>query len=144
MPQYDYYLLLDNSHKHCKNSNSNSQNYIDFGVTTPSSGYNPALTYVKAGKHLGVHIVVTQAYTGLNSGMNVWVQNGASSTGGSNLVARFLSRAKLNVAGNHFFLPIPPGTLLEFVKLNCHRVGATNASAGKLTTWLGPDADGAE
>lgn len=144
MPQHDYLLLLDDDHKAGANGNTNSQNYIDFGVTTPSAGENPSLTYVRAGNKIGVHLVVTQAYTALNSGMTIRVYHKADGTTSMTLRDEFLfTRAQLNVLGAHYFLPLRPGTLLRYAKLQ-HIPVSQNGTLGKIQTWFGPGADGAE
>jgi hypothetical protein len=132
MPMYDYKFLLDADHKAGANGNTNSQNEINFGVTSPDVG--------KGGK-FGFHVVVTQAYTDLASGMIIWILHGAATSPDTKLIGRFLSVTQLAVLGAHYFIPAPPGTLLQFARLK-HAPANENATLGKITTWFGPDSDG--
>ncbi len=133
MPMYDYKLLLDDNFKAMAAGNTNSQSEINFGVTSPDVG---------KGDKFGVNIVVTQAYTALNSGAIIWVLHGAATSPDTKLVGRFLSKTQLGTLRAHYFIPCPPGTLLQYARLK-HVCVSENATLGKITSWFGPDAGGA-
>jgi hypothetical protein len=132
MPIYDYKLLLDADFKAMAAGNTNSQNEINFGIAEPDVG--------KGGK-FGVHVVITQAYTAVNSGAIIWVLHGAATSPDTKLIGRFLSQTQLGVLGAHYFMPCPPGTLLQYARLK-HQIVSENATLGQMTTWFGPDSDG--
>lgn len=132
MPINDYKLRLDTDHKAAANGNTNSQAEVNFGLTTPGA---------EKGHKLAAHVMITQAYTAINSGMNLWVVTGAATAPTGKLVGRFLSKTQLGVLGAHYVIPIPPGSLLQYARLN-HRCVSENATLGKMTTWFGPDDGG--
>jgi len=133
MPINDYAFALDASFKAMAAGNTNSQNEINFGIVSPNVG---------EGGKFGVHIVVTQAYTNLESGAIIWVLHGAATSPDTKLIGRFLSAVQLGVLGAHYFMPCPPGALLQYARLK-HQIVTENATLGKITTWFGPDQDGA-
>jgi hypothetical protein len=133
MPMYDYLFLLDADHKAMKNGNTNSQNEINFGITSPDVG---------CGGKFGAHIVITQAYTAVNSGAIIWILHGAATSPDTLLTGRFLSQTQLKVLAAHYFIPAPPGALLQYARLAHHCV-SENGTLGKMTTWFGPDSDAA-
>lgn len=132
MPMYDYLFLLDDDHKAGANGNTNSQNEINFGVTSPNVG--------KGGK-FGAHIVITQAYTALNSGINIRVLHGAATSPDTVLVSRLFTQTEMGVLGAHYFIPIPPSTFLQYARLK-HAPVSENGTLGKIQAWFGPDVDG--
>jgi hypothetical protein len=131
MPMYDYLYVTDTDHAAAANGNTYSTE-INFGYAVPG---------VAAANRFGAHVVITQAYTAINSGMNLRVVTGSATTPTTKVVERFLSQTQLGVLGAHYFVPIPPNSLLQYTRLK-HVCVSENATLGKMTTWLGPDGDG--
>lgn len=132
MPVYDYEFLLNEDHKAMVNGNCNSQNEVNFGIATPG---------VADAGNFGAHIVITQAYTAINSGAVMWVCTGASTAPTTKVVGRSLTKTQLGVLNAHYFLPIPPGSLLQYARLK-GAIVSENSTLGKMTCWFGPDTDG--
>ena len=65
MPIYDYKFLLEEGVDGHAAASTNSTNEVNFGITVPKF------------KDMGVHIVINQAYTALNSGTDIKVKTGA-------------------------------------------------------------------
>ncbi len=128
MGMYDYkFLLVDGVDMHAAAS-TNSTNEVNFGVTTP--GF----------KNIGAHIVITQAYTDLNSGTDIHVKHGAATAPTTRLVSRRLTQTQMKVLAAHYFIPIPPNSLLQYARLQFYPVSETS-TLGKLVAWLGPDSE---
>lgn len=133
MPLRDYKFLLDSDHAAGVNGNTNSTNEINFGYTAPNVG---------AGNKFGAHIVITQAYTAMNSGMSIRIVHGAATAPTTKLAERWLSQTQLKVLGAHYFIPCPPGSLLQFARLQ-HIPTSENGTLGYITAWFGAEGDGA-
>lgn len=130
MSMYDYKFLLDTTQNKHASASANSTNEVNFGVTNPKY------------KNFGAHIVITQAYNGVNSGTNIKVKHGSATAPTTTLVQRFLSQTQLKVLGGHYFIPIPPNALLQYARLQYYPVSENTVSAvGKLTAWFGPDTE---
>ena len=126
MPMYDYKLLIHEATDMCNAASTYSSGEINFGVTNPNVGAN---------QNFGAHIVVTTAYTNLESGVDVWVVHGAATTPTTKLCNRRLPVASMT-AGAHFYIPIPP-TNLQYMRLEFIPVSETSSN-GACTAWLGP------
>lgn len=131
MPLYDYKFLLSDAQAVMTAADEYSTNYVDFGYADPNVG--------RGGK-FGLHLVVTTAFTGLDSGCNVWIVDGTTTSPTTKTVARFLAVASLT-AGAHFYIP-GPHSLQRYVRCYYDLVSEV-ATAGAFTAWLGPDEDGA-
>ena len=127
MPMYDNKFLLDEALDGMAAASTNSSLDINFGVTNPNCA-------VKG--EFGAHIVITQAYTAVNSGCNIIVKHGAATAPTTTLIARLLTQTQLKVLGAHYFIPFPPANL-QFVRLQYYPVSETS-TLGYHTAWLGP------
>ena len=97
----------------------------------------PALN--RAG-NFGLHVVVTTAFTGLDSGIYFWIIHGSATSPTTKHSALFVPVAALT-AGAHFFIPAGVGVdLLQFMRGYKEPVSEA-ATAGATTSWFGP-ADG--
>ena len=136
MPIYDYkYLLLEAQalgNGGDEYAYTAKGNVINFGVTTPGLG--------KSGK-FGLHVVLTTAYAGTMSVCEMWVVTGANATPTTKVIGRYFIVAELTI-GKHFFIPCPPGSLLQYASMWLDVTGTPDA--GAMTAWFGPDEDGAE
>jgi len=104
---------------------------VNFGITTPAPN--------KSGKW-GLHFVVTTAFTGLDSGANIWIIHGAATAPTTKHTAMFIPVASL-VAGAHFFVEAGKGVdILQYVR-GLFDVVSENATAGAGDMWFGPDSD---
>lgn len=125
MPMYDYlYSLEDDT---AITVDAYSTNEIDFEVTTPKVGHN-----------FGMHIIITATFATTVS-IDFKVMTGAATAPATNIAAhRNLLLADL-VAGKHYFIPVPP-TLERYVR--AYYDVNTNATAGKVTVYLGESGQG--
>lgn len=132
MPIYDYKYLLTEAEAFTTAAYTTDVTDIKFPVASPNWGRN---------EKFGLHIVVTTTFATLTSGVIIWLMQGAATSPTTKATGRFFSAAQLT-AGKHYFIP-GPATLLQFVRAYFDPVSEA-ATAGALTAWLGPDADGAE
>ena len=126
MPMYDYKFLLDEAVDQCAAASTYTTAEINFGVANPNVGAN---------QNFGAHVVITTAYTNLESGVDAWVVHGAATTPTTKLCCRRLPVASMT-AGAHFYIPIPP-TNLQYMRMQFVPVSETSSN-GACTTWLGP------
>lgn len=127
---------------------------LDFGAPLAGSSYPyitqfPSLTekgYTTppevmgvGGVDFGLHIIVGQTFLTLTSILFNIVSN--STTAATSIIAaRSLTLAQL-AAGNHFFIPVSPAAVLEFLRFNAVLTGS-NATAGTVVAWFGPSSGG--
>lgn len=130
MGMSDYKFLLGSAQAFTTDGYSTDE--VNFGVTNP----NPALS----GK-FGLHVVVTTAFTGLDSGVNIGVVHGASTAPTTKHTFRFVAVADLTL-GKHIFIPLG-GPLLKYARMQFDAVSEA-ATAGALTSWFGPGPTGAK
>jgi hypothetical protein len=129
---YDYkYLLTEDVDGMASATGVYSTNEIDFGRATPN---------VSADGNFGAHIVITQAYTAVNSGCDIHVMHSSAVNANTRLITRRLSQTQLKVLGAHYFIPIPPAHL-RYVRLMYIPVSETS-TLGYHVAWLGPNTDG--
>ena len=99
------------------------------------------------GMDLGVHILITApmltaattsvAFTVLTSSAT----NAVIGTAGNIIGARTLTAAQLAVVGAHYFIPVSPGSVLEFLQWYAANAGGA-ATTGRLVSWFGPRTGG--
>ncbi len=130
MGMYDVKFLLDDSQHKAASASANSTYEINFGVTKP--GF----------KNFGAHIVIENVYAGINSGINILVKTGNAVACATTLIARLLTATQMKVKGAHYFVPIPPNSLLRCARLQYYPVSENSAGAvGALSAWFGPDTE---
>ena len=105
---------------------------INFGMANPD---------VNKGGQFGVHMVVTTAFTGLDSGVILWAVHGAATTPTMKHTGMFIPVADL-VAGAHFFVPLGSIPLLQYARGLFDIVNEV-ATAGAADIWFGPGPAGA-
>ena len=126
MPMYDYKYLLESDTAITADAYSTTE--IDFGVTTPYVGHN-----------FGMHVIVTETFVGCVS-IDFKVMTGAATAPTVNVAAQRNVLLAALTKGAHFFIPVPP-KLEEFVR--AYYVTNTDATAGKVTVYLGESGQGA-
>jgi hypothetical protein len=130
MNDYLYYLadaqVLGNA------ADENATNEINFGVTNPNVGRSGMF---------GAHIIVTTTFTGLDSGVNIEIVHGASTSPSTVCASRFFAASALT-AGKHYFIPAPP-SLLQYASVNFNIVSEV-ATAGACDIYFGEPGQGAE
>lgn len=131
MPMYDYLYLLADAQVLGDAADENASNEVNFGVTNPNVGMSGMF---------GLHIVVTTTFTGLNSGVNIEIVNGASTTPTTVCASRFFAVGDL-VKGKHYFIPAPP-SLLQYASAKFNIVSEA-ATAGAATMYFGEYGQGA-
>lgn len=130
MGMYDYKFLLDTEQNKHASASANSTNVVNFGVTTPRN------------KNLCVHLVIHQAYAGVNSGSNIKVKTGTSTAAATTVVQRLFTATEMKVLGGHYTIPIPDNSLLQYVRVQYYPVSENTAGGvGKLTAWIGPNTE---
>lgn len=108
-----------------------STDAISHAQTTPALNRNG---------QFGLHLVVTTAFTGLASGLYLWIIHGAATAPTTKHSCLFIPVAAMT-AGAHFFVPAGIGVdLLQFMRARYEPVSEA-ATAGAVTAWFGP-ADG--
>lgn len=129
MPIYDYKYLLESDTAITADAYSTDE--VNFGVTNPNMG--------KSGM-FGMHIIVTTTFATTVS-IDFKAIDGAASAPTTHILAqRNLLLADL-VAGKHYFIPFPP-SMLQYVR--AYYDVNTDATAGKVTVYLGEPGQGAE
>lgn len=127
---------------------------LDFGAPNTGGAYPwlpqfPSLTekgYTFApeipgagGSGFGVHIIITAAFNTLTS-MNFEVVTASHSSAlvtDTILASRVLTLAQMQVIGAHYYIPVPQGSVLEFLRLYGAITGS-NATLGALIAYYGP------
>jgi hypothetical protein len=128
MPMYDYLYLLESDTAITVDAYSTSE--VDFGVTNPNVAMNG---------NFGMHIIVTTSFVTTVS-IDFKAIDGAATAPTTHILAqRNLLLADL-VAGKHYYIPFPP-SMLRYVR--AYYDVNTNATAGKVTVYLGEPGQGA-
>ena len=133
MPVYDYRFLLNEATDMMAAASTYTAGEINFGVTNPNCARSI---------EFGAHLVVTEAYTDVNSGCDVTICHGAATTPTTKLSTRRITKTELQTAGKHYFIPMPPSNL-QYVRVKFVPVSETSSN-GTCTMWLGPREGGEE
>lgn len=131
MPAYDYRFLLCDSQVLGNAADEYTDDEHNFGIA------NPGLVQ---GNMLGIHMVVTTTFTGLDSGAVLWLVHGASTAPTTKHTGMFIPVASL-VKGAHFFVPIGSTAVLQYARGLFDIVNEV-ATAGAATIWIGPKTGG--
>jgi hypothetical protein len=133
-----------------------SNQEIDFGAPNPGTS-NPFISAFPSltekgyayppeivgdgGIPFGVHIVVSgPVYGNSLTSIAFNVETGAA-TGATTIIAtRSLTIAQLQVAGAHYWIPVPGNSVLEFLRWNAVNTPANNGYVGSIYSWWGPKA----
>lgn len=132
MGMYDYKYLICSAQAFGNAGSEYSDDELNFGIVT--SGLN-------VGGQGGLHMVVTTAYTDLDSGCILWTVHGAATTPTTKHTGMFIAVADL-VAGAHFFVPWGSTPLLQYARAY-FEVVSENATLGNSTCYFGPGPIGA-
>lgn len=101
---------------------------VNFGVTTPA---------LNKGNMFGLHMIVTTAYTDLDSGCIMWIVHGAATTPTTKHSGMFIPVASL-VKGARFFVPCSLGVdILQYAR-GYFEVVSENATLGNSDVYFGP------
>lgn len=130
MGMSDYKFLLGTTQAFTADGYSTDE--INFGITNP----NPALS-----GNFGLNVVVTTAFTGMASGVDIGVVHGASTAPTTKHTSRRFAVGDLTL-GKHIFIPLG-GPLLQYARMQWDVV-SESATAGALTSWFGPGPIGAK
>ncbi len=98
------------------------------------------------GVEMGVHIIITAGcYPGTSTtGARVDVQSGAATGATTVIASRTFTNAQLEVAGAHYFIPVPLVAVLEFLQFlwtNLPTASVVNFG-GRIVAWFGPKTGG--
>ena len=130
MPLYDYIFLLHSDTEIGQAADEYSTDEVDFEITTPA---------VNRKQDFGLHMIVTTDFTGLDSGVNLWITHGAATSPTTKHSCMFIPVASL-VAGAHFYIAAGEGVdILRYARAYFDIVSEV-ATAGKVTMYFGPRA----
>ncbi len=140
----------------CASGSQYSNLELDFGA--PASGlYYPGLpqfpsltekTYTfppevvgDGGVGMGVHIIVTSPFNTLTSLLFNVVTSATTAATTPIIAARSLTLAQLEVTGAHYYIPVPLGAVLEFLRWDAVLTGS-DPTLGTIISWFGPKTGG--
>lgn len=125
-------------------SAGSSTPYISEFPSLTEKGYSyPPEVVGDGGIPFGVHIVVTGPVYGNSLTSIAFNVESASTTNATTIIAtRSLTIAQLQVAGAHYFIPVPGNAVLEFLRWNAVNTPANNGYVGSIYSWWGPKAGG--
>lgn len=133
MPMYDYYYLLHNDADLGHSDSEYTTNEIDTEITNSK---------LNTGGKFGMHFVVTEAFTDLDSGVILWICHGAATSPTTKHTGMFIPAASLTL-GAHFFIPCGNIPLLRYARGYFEKVSET-ATLGEGTIWFGDTSDWSE
>ena len=133
MPKYDYLFLLHDDTDIGHAADEYSTNEVDFGMTNPD---------INKSGNFGLHMIVTEAFTDLDSGANLWIVHGAATSPTTKHTGMFIPVANLTL-GAHFFVPCGSIPLLRYARA-LFDIVSESATLGEVTMYFGPGPDGAE
>jgi len=96
------------------------------------------------GYEIGIHIIVTSPFQG--SLTNFTFSAVTSATAGAlvatgAIASRILTLAQLQVTGAHYYFPVMPSAVLEFLRLY-GLISGSNPTFGTIGAWFGPRTGG--
>lgn len=127
MPAYDKNLLLCEAQVLGNAADEYTTDEVNFGITTPAPN--------KSGI-FGLHVVITTAFAGLDSGAIIWIVDGASTSPTGKHTGAFFTAAEL-AANKHYFIPCSNRALLQYARGLFDIVNEV-ATGGAATMWFGP------
>lgn len=92
------------------------------------------------GVELGLHIIVESPFNTLTS-VSFEVCSNSTASATTAIASRSLTLAQLQVTGAHYFVPVMPGAVLEFLRAHGTITGS-NPTFGTLVMWFGPRTGG--
>lgn len=132
MPMSDKLMWLHDDADLGHAADEYSTDEVDFGVASP--GVN------KSG-NFGLHMVVTEAFTDLDSGAILWIVHGAATAPTTKLTGMFIPVASLTL-GAHFFVPCGSVAMLRYARA-LFDIVSESATLGEASLWFGPGPHGA-
>jgi hypothetical protein len=106
----------------------------------------PPVTVGAGGVGFGLHIQIEQAFNNSigNTTFTVCTANftNATNAGNNNIASRVLSYAQMQAAGAHYYIPVNPAAVLEFLRFYATITSGNNALAGTITSWFGQPSGG--
>jgi len=92
---------------------------------------------LESGGKFGLHAVVTTAFTGLDSGVILWIMEAATTAPTVKHTGMFIPVAELTL-GAHFFVPCGSRPVEQYARA-LFDVVSENATAGAMDLWFGPE-----
>lgn len=138
----------------CASGDQYSNLELDFGAPNSGAYYpwlpqfpsltekgysNPAEVPGNGGAEFGIHIVVTSPFntlTNINFEAVTSLTSGALIATGV-IASRLLTLAQLQVNGAHYFMPVPQGSVKEFLRMYADVTGS-NPTFGTIVAYYGP------
>jgi hypothetical protein len=112
--------------------------YITAFPSLAEKGYTtPPEVVGDGGIPFGVHIVVGSAFNTLTSILFNVVSAATTAATTPIIAARSLTLAQLAVVGAHYWIPVPPVAVLEFLRWDAVLTGS-DPTLGTIYSWWGP------
>jgi hypothetical protein len=125
------------------NSGASNPFISEFPSLTEKGYTYPPEVVGDGGISFGVHIVISGPVYGNSLTSIAFNVETASTTNATNIIAtRSLTIAQLQVAGAHYFIPVPGNSVLEFLRWNAVNTPANNGFVGSIYSWWGPKLGG--
>ena len=109
--------------------------------TDDQANFGMANPKLNLGNKFGLHLIVTTAFTGLDSGAILWIAHAATENPTVKHTGMFIPVAELT-AGAHFFIPCGSIPILQYAR-GLFEVVSENATAGAADCYFGPGPHGA-
>ena len=129
----------------CASASGYSEIELDFGgplLSTTEKGYTfPPEVPGQGGQPFGLHILVGSAFYRSSGFTSIAFAPITSATVGASstqaIASRTLTQAQLQVVGAHYFIPVSPAAVLEFLAFYATLVGSA-PTTGTIVAWFGP------
>jgi hypothetical protein len=117
--------------------------YLQQFPSRTEQGYSfPPESLGPGGVEMGVHLIVGAALVpGSMAGGTVNVVSDDTTNATTVIASRDLTNAQLEVAGAHYFIPVPQGAVKEFLRCQ-FAAGTAGATSGTGYAWFGPRTGG--
>ena len=131
----------------CSGGSAYSEIELDFGGAFPSTtekGYTfPPEVVGQGGQPFGLHILIGSAFYNASGFTSIAFAPITSATAGAAssqaIASRTLTQAQLQVVGAHYFIPVSPASVLEFLAFYATFSGGSNyPTTGTILAWYGP------
>ena len=134
---------------------------LDFGAPNPGTSYPylpqfpsatekgytfPPEVVGQGGTEFGVHIVITAPFNTYATNLVTVLTSASASavigTATNAIASRLFTLAQWSIAGAHYFIPVPSGNVLEFLRWYTTNTSGSPNTAGALVSWWGPRTGG--
>lgn len=122
-------------------NNGTAYPYIPQFPSANEKGYTTPPEFPgKGGVDFGLHIIVGSAFNTLTS-ILFDVASAATTAATAVIASRTLTLAQLEVLGAHYFIPVNPFQVLEFLRFHATLTGS-DPTTGTIVAYFGPSTGG--